>query len=132
MKGGDGVGGWGVSQPRVLRVGVTVGGVAGGGHLYISPDHLVCEMGAVTRRLAGIERVRHEGRKVHVYRSLLVPCWFNVAVRVDDGQQAARASVSWFQLRHLVRVLVGAGFSVQLHKTWLFRGLTYAEMTHRL
>ena len=50
--------------------------VAGGGRLTVSPGQLVCEAGPLTRRLSGIERIRHKGAEVHVYRALLVPFWF--------------------------------------------------------
>jgi hypothetical protein len=50
-------------------------------------------------------RVTHAGHQVHVFRARLVPFWLNVAVAVDDGRIAVRASKSAFELGSLVGVL---------------------------
>lgn len=117
-----------VTSPRRIAVGVTAPGISGGGHLYIARGRLVCELGPATRRIAGIASVEHRGDTVHVYRARLVPFWFNVGVRIDDGSVAVRASMWAFGLRSLITTLTEAGFTVEYHRTWVYRGLHYSEL----
>lgn len=105
-----------------LTVGVRASGISGGGHLEVAPGHLVCELGPIARKFAGVDRVVHASTSVHVFRARLVPCWFNVACVVDDGHLAVIASKSAFELPSLVRSLRSAEFDVTVHKTWTDRG----------
>jgi hypothetical protein len=109
---------------RSFSVGVAAPGMRGGGRLYIAPQVLICTLGPVLRKITGIENVRHRGNHVDVYRAKLVPFWFNVSVPIDDGRTRVGASTWSFGLRSLTRSLKGAGFDVDLHKTWTFRGLS--------
>lgn len=113
---------------RRFLVGVTAPGISGGGHLFISPDALICELDPITKKVARIERVQHKGKVVHVYRALFVPFWFNVAVVIDDGHNRISASVWWPGLRALVGALKDAGYIVEFHRTRTFRGLHYTDM----
>ncbi len=114
---------------RRFRVGVTArGGVDGGGRLSISPGRLVCEYGLVTRRVSGLESIRHHGTVVHLYRAWLIPPWYSVGVVIDDGENVCLASKSVFGLRTLVDALTGEGFQVEVHRTWVFRGLHRNQM----
>jgi len=116
------------ARSRTFTVGVTAPGISGGGHLFISPDALICELGPIARKVAGIERVQHKGKVVHVYRALFVPFWFNIAALIDDGTSKVQASMWWFGLGTLIGALNAAGYSVELHKTRVFRGLRYTDM----
>jgi hypothetical protein len=107
-----------VRWPIRLTVGVTAAGTSGGGHLDVAPGVLVCELGPMARRFAGIDRVVHGSNSVHVFRARIVPFWFNVACVVDDGRSAVLASKSAFELNALVKTLRNAGFDVEVHKTW--------------
>ena len=88
----------------------------------VGPGELICELGPLNRTLSGFVQVAHAGQQVHVFRARAVPFWFNVAVVVDDGRVAVRASKSAFELGSLVGVLRAAGFDVVVHTTWLDRG----------
>ena len=108
--------------PNRLTVGVRAPGISGGGHLLVAPGQLICELGPVSRRVSGIDRVAHAGRHVHIFRARLVPFWFNVAAVIDDGHVAVLASKSAFGFRGLVAAARRAGYEVTVHKTWLDRG----------
>jgi hypothetical protein len=83
----------------------------------------------MARRISGIERVRHKDNYVHVYKARLIPFWFNVSALITDGHTKVGASMWSFGLRTLVRALKDAGFGVELHKTWFFRGLNFADLS---
>ena len=102
--------------------------VRGNGHLCIAPGYLVYELGGFTSRLAGIAGLRHKGNLVYVYRSRLVMPWLNVSVRVDDGQTALIASTWCFGLRTLIDALETAGFVVEYHPTWIYRGIRHSQV----
>jgi hypothetical protein len=68
------------------------------------------------------------GSVVEVYKARLIPFWFNVAAVINDGQTVLGASMWSFGLKTLVKSLAAAGFEVNLHRTWFFRGLHYSEM----
>lgn len=122
----------GTGRPVRLNVGVAAPGISGGGHLDVARGALICELGPMARRFAGIDRVVHGSNSVHVFRARLVPFWFNVACVVDDGSSAVLASKSALELNALVRTLRNAGFDVEVHKTWTDRGRSLgAPRRHR-
>lgn len=108
--------------PRRLTVGVTAPGISGGGHLLVATGQLICELGPVSRRVSGIDRVAHAGRQVHIFKARLVPFWFNVSAVIDDGHVAVLAAKSAFELRGLVAAVRRAGYEVTVHKTWFDLG----------
>jgi hypothetical protein len=115
----------------VFDVGVMAPGIGGGGRLWVGPNLLVCVLGPVARRITGITSVQHLGTVVHVYRARLIPFWFNVTARIDDGSSYVLAGRSWFGLRGLIRALTESGFTVELHRTWFFQGLSFSESIGR-
>lgn len=101
----------GTPDERHFTVGVAArGGVRGGGTLTIRSGRLECQLGRASRSVSGVERIRHEGMTVDVYRARLVPFWFNVSVVIDDGHAAMLASKSAFGLRGLEATLTEARF----------------------
>ncbi|HEX4324851.1 MAG TPA: hypothetical protein VHZ77_09515 [Gaiellaceae bacterium] len=119
----------GTPNERRFTVGVAArGGVRGGGTLIIGNGRLECQLGRGSRSISGVERVRHEGTTVDVYRARLIPFWCNVSVVIDDGEAAMLASKSAFGLRSLETALTEAGFQVRVHHTWTDRGLSSPEI----
>jgi hypothetical protein len=105
-------------------------GMSGGyGHLRVAPQALECELGAMARKFSGIEGVRHNDNTVHVYKARLIPFWFNLSAVISDGQTRVCAFMSAFSLQELVGALKDSGFEVELHRTWLFRGLSFADLS---
>jgi hypothetical protein len=117
------------SYERSFAVGVTTTGISGGGHLRVAPNVLVCELGPAVRKISGVVSVRHKDNCVHIYKARLIPFWFNASVLITDGQTKVGASMWSFGLRTLTRVLKEADFDVVLHRTWVFRGLTFADLS---
>jgi hypothetical protein len=117
-----------VQLPRTFSVGITAPNVSGGGQLHVAKGTLICQLGGFTKRLAGVERVRHNSNTVDVFRARLIPFWFNVSTLISDGKTVVRASLWSFGFRSLVDTLGAAGFSVQVHRTWFFRG--YPDFVH--
>lgn len=118
-------------RTRTFTVGVTAPGVSGGGHLHVVPNSLVCELGPIAKRVSGIASVTHAGSVVHIYRARLIPFWFNVAAIIDDGSVAVGASTWAFGLNSFVKALNAAGFTVEVHRTWFFRGLHFSDVVSR-
>jgi hypothetical protein len=118
------------SEPvRRFIVGVAArGGIRAGGHLAISPGAVVCELGRVGRRVAEVNSVRHRGDLVHIYKARLVPPWCNVSAVIDDGENALLVSMWSLGLKALTEALTAAGFRVEVHRTWFFRGLHFSEI----
>ncbi|MGH2528993.1 MAG: hypothetical protein ACRDH0_06660 [Actinomycetota bacterium] len=112
------VGGEGVH----FTVGAVVDNCNGGGHLWVAPGTITLDVGPLTRRVAGVERVVHHGSEVVVYESRLIPFWFNTHVVLHDETQGALAAVPLWRRRRLLAVLRGAGFEVKVRRTWLARG----------
>lgn len=133
MSGTSGVGlaenGWNLGSPaRTFSVGIRAPSIAGGGHLDVAPGFLGCRLGKFTARVSGIDSVRHEGTTVDMFTARLVPPWFNVCVRVDDGERAVGASTWILGRRTLTRTLTACGFTVVEHHTWFFRGMRLQEL----
>lgn len=117
------------SYERSFAVGVTTTGISGGGHLRVAPNVLICELGPAARKISGIVSVRQTDNHVHIYKARLIPFWFNVSVLITDGHTKVGASMWSIGLRTLTRVLKDAGFVVELHRTWFYRGLNFADLT---
>lgn len=106
-----------------FAVGVSAPRVSGGGRLYIAPQVVICYLGRVSARISGLAAVQHRHTVVDVYKARLIPFWFNVSAVVDDGEQLVVAVMWSFRLPRLTRALQSAGFAVDLHRTWMYRGV---------
>jgi hypothetical protein len=85
----------------------------------------VCELGPTARRVSHVSSVRHASSSVDVYRARLIPFWFNVCALISDGTVTVGASMWSFGFNRLVAALSDAGFRVELHRTWVHRGLGF-------
>jgi hypothetical protein len=105
-----------------FSVGAVLRNVAGGGHLTIGPDQMELTVGPLSKRVSGVQRLRHRGTDVVMYRARAMPPWMDFSVVVCDGTRTALATGPFWLRKRLKRSLQEAGFRVTERVTWFQRG----------
>jgi hypothetical protein len=120
----------GQGQPsRRFAVGVAArGGVNARGSLSVAPGYLVCEFGQIAQRISGLESIRHRGDVVHAHTARLIPPWLNLILLIDDGENVCLVTAVLFERKAVMEAVCAAGFRVEVHGSWLFRGLEVRQI----
>lgn len=121
------VGSSGAALPRTFGVGAVLHNVQGGGRLFVAPGRLELRPGPATRKVSGVEVVRHSVSRVEAYRARLLPPWMSCSIVVSDGIRRVLATFPLWTRRSLFAALSSAGFEVSEKVTLIEHG--YERMT---
>lgn len=109
-----------MTQDR-FSVGVTIGGVHGGGYLELSPEGLTLRVGGLSSRLTGVAEIVGTDTDVIVVTTRWMLPWVAVRVPVSDGVKTGVATLPIWLRSVLVESLEAKGLRV-VERSERFRG----------
>lgn len=98
------------------RVSLRCRGFYGGGELSLVPGKIEVRPGAAVRLVTRKEEAHWDSPIVHLVCPRLTPPWYRFSLLLEDSCVAIFSS---WERRDLEEALKQAGFTVQVHRTWI-------------